>query len=1486
MNGIQNKSMEKSKLLAAVAVLALIVCVFAAFIPTDVDAVTEDEFTAGSTGYTVSGAQELILSEPVKLAQDFTITTNNANDVLTISYSATTGSMFDLANHKLIVTGPGKVILNVGIVSDGNANNDLKAVNGNGTVEVKSGATLQISSTNGDSGRIWINTNLYVEGATVDFNGANGVTIGSGNAATVTLANNATLKFTNPNYTAGNISGTANNSKIEMIDAASSLNFYGMTLVSSNVTSDGTIGIYKGATVNVDQNSTITADQVELKTSQSVGSTTTISGEGTVNADITAGDVGDNKLTLTNVNVTGSVTAPIDDASDFTYNGADISGTVYTGIITKDISVAADATFIDVTVNPGVDVTLRGDVNTYGYFYLYGAIMGSGTVKVNSNSIFMAYGSSTIAPNVTVEAADGATKVTIDLSNATGTQYIRQDVTSDLVYSQTQTVVIEESIIIKKGASLTVKGQLIVNDGVDVIIEEGGQLTVNNQKAKVTVNGDIEIETGGDMTITNAEAVDVSGTITSDGTLTINSIVNVKDGGKILIDDGNDSTFTISGNGAKLTIDAGGNVEIRGKANVSDIINKGTVTLNGAILNGDVKISMAANGAVVDIKSFTSDSTAKPLVITDDPLVFKDSKTANTLTVDGEAYGGIRGLVISESVTSETKNKVTTYYNSFVLSGSISIADESTTASDEVKTMPVGISGPSIDVTEALTISKGVTLELTSGNLDVAGTITATADGATVKATDGDINVTGMIETCEEITANINAFSYEGTLDGEPVWYYTTLKTAIDNGQTEIEALGTPSVLESVDIPAGTQVKAGDVHDKITIGSSDARDFVVTVKDGGEFRSCVIDVMGTLTFDNKRDDRNNTITSDVYVEDDVSKSYTNIYTALNNAQSGDTVTIYRSGSNVILDKDITVKEGVILDIPSGKGVTVNDNVTVTTDGTIKLSGALVAQTAGFNPDAENHSTIAVNGALMSVTECRYTDYYIPGAYYNLVNAEGNWYYITPIEQAAAVSNDVSEGIITIWGENQVGDVEFTGDEDQPVIITVNGKLRASSIKLTWATIGVADDANNYQFDGTITSDVGSVQFVNANGFGVKSAVDGEGATIMSVGGTPAQANDKGVDAEMTIVSGNVTVIDIADGNDLNVSGIDFTIAEGATLTVTGSGVKMVADKLAVNGTLVAYDGGNVTADSVYVIGTVNIISGKLTAEKDSFITGTVDAAVPSAESNYSGQADLGNMYVGISKDKKGNLAAGTAGTVSGNVSAKIAYVSTDSTVPEDMTTGGSIVSTQFYVDDELWMTAYTADASSNKAKVPNAPVTDAQFIGWNDAEGVLAYYAGTTKPTDSDAAALKDGITVGAHDGKLYANVNYNVYDVTIRTDGGIKSVAIDGNILAQSMGNGFTATGLTAGQHTVSYTLKNGYQGEATLTGDGITVNGMNFTLTGDYSEKIYLSLSGTEPATSVSGGSSSSDDGLGLTDYLLIILVVLIVIMAIMVAMRLMRS
>ena len=1225
--------------------------------------------------------------------------------------------------------------------------------------------------------------------------------------------------------------------------------------------------------------------------------------------------------TVANVSLSGSYTIKsgsievdgrISGSIEMVNGNAIISGTIDGDL---EISGNGSVTFKDATVNSNADITITGTASstpdiTYliqGKFWLYGGLLiaddkTSATVTVDSNSEFKAFGNSTIAPSIAVVGTDSTSK--IDLGDAMGTQYIRQDVTSNLVYSQTQTVIIEESIFIKKSASLTVYGQLIVNEGVEVIIEDGGKLIVNNQTAKVTINGDIEVENGGAMDITDADAVDVSGTVISDGELTINSNVTVKNGGKIQTENGDASKFTISGEGAKLTVEVGGNVEIRSQAAVSDITNKGTVTLNGAILNGDVKISLAADGAVVDIKSFTSGTTASKLEITDNGLIFKDNKDpakvvkvnaedANTLTINGKANGGIKGLVITESVTSKTVNKETTYYNSLILSGSVTIADE-TASGEGITSVQMDVTGPSVDVVDDLTIGKGVILNLTSGNLDVSGTITATADGATVKATGGDINVSGMIETCVEITANINAFSYEGTLDGETVYYYTTLKTAIDNGQTDIEALGTTNVLESVDIPAGTEIKAGPGHEKIIIGSSDARDVVVTVKDGGEFRSCIIDVMGTLTFDNKRDDRNNTITSDVFVEGDVSKSYTNIYTALNNAESGETVTIYRSGSNVILDKDITVKEGVTLDIPSGKGVSVVDNVTVTVDGTIKNSGTLdnvkydqetekYVVGSGFNPEVDNNATIVVNGAFMSVEDIPFADdvengvqgYYIPGAYYNLVNTAGNWNYVTPVEDAAAVSNDVTDGEITIRGTNQVGDVTFTGDEDQPVSIYLEGKLTASSLKLVYANLKVVDNENNYQFDGTITSDAGSIEFINANGFTVDSTVNDEDETVMSLADAPAKADAEGADVKVTIASGNVSVLDSnTNGNDLDVTGTEFVIAETATLTVDGNGAKLNAKDLTVNGTLVAYDGGNVTAENVYVIGTFTVSP----ADSDN------NVSAGSATVN-------GSIRVGISDDFETTSSAVLNADKIGNW--KNLYVSAGSTVTEDLVKSKAY--TQFFVNDELWFTVYANTSSDVNVKTPNVIPTE---------NALLEDWTGTDVNGDTEKYDGNDDFSIGTIE-RFDANVNYDIYKVTVFADPGITAVYIDGKLMTSGyymdqngidLVAGFQAF-VSAGEHEITYKLGNYFSGEATMTVNGDAVAGNTFTTSGmpDKNESgnyelsvdyvVYLQgINASAPETPSTGG--SSDEGMGLTDYLLIVLIVLIVVMAILVAVRLMRS
>ena len=121
-------------------------------------------------------------------------------------------------------------------------------------------------------------------------------------------------------------------------------------------------------------------------------------------------------------------------------------------------------------------------------------------------------------------------------------------------------------------------------------------------------------------------------------------------------------------------------------------------------------------------------------------------------------------------------------------------------------------------------------------------------------------------------------------------------------------------------------------------------------------------------------------------------------------------------------------------------------------------------------------------------------------------------------------------------------------------------------------------------------------------------------------------------------------------------------------------------------------------------------------------------------------------------------------------------------------------------------------------------------------------------------------------------------------------SVSID-NIIVDSY-NGFEYP-LAIGTHTVNVTVDPGYSGDVTITFNGQTVqNGGTIEVTSDMMDSIddiVLSATGQLTADTpeiVIPGGSSSDDGMGLTDYLLIILVILIVIMAIMVAFRLMRS
>ena len=1265
----------------------------------------------------------------------------------------------------------------------------------------------------------------------------------------------------------------------------------------------------------------------------------TVTRDSTFNARAYSDVGGDNtlifdKITGNYVISAGSIHVDGDYTSDngtLTVVGDVIISGSLSGNLTITSGAGCDVIFKNFTVNAGatldLDVVNRLTYSTEGKFILYGSIIADAPVelKVGTNSAaseFTGYPGAVISQNVSLVTGNNGSKINLD--DSMKNMEISVDITGDQVYSQMQNVTIVTSLDITPHASLTIMGQLVINEGVTLTIQENAKLIISSDVAKMIVNGTIEVEGDGQIIVEKAESVTVAGTITSEGTVDIDSKgkVTVEENGSIYIDDAEGSILTVD-NG--LTINAGGSVEVRGQMGETSIVNKGTVTLNGAVLIGAVTVSQAADGAVVDIRSFVSDEATDTLTISDKGLVLYDYKddtpdvtvgsnvvyqehsypNFNQIVITGAADVGIRNLTVTETVTSEKDaddHTVFTYGMNIV--GSVGVNNESDNDNQKAEIALTGINFNVVADT-TLTLGAGITLKVNDvtgeadGVLNVAGTLYAIAggDNPCKLLNNAVINITGMVETISESSTDgieagiVNAVKYEADVEGNTHYYYTTLATAIANGAEEIYVIDEITVLENVTIPTGVTVRADDGTSVINIGDADHRDVVVTVTAGATVRGFTggINVDATLEFQDIGDSKgSNAIVSDVQVDADPARTYTNIYTALNNAESGETVTITRTGSNVVLTDDIEVKTGVTLEIPNSKTVEIENGVTLTVNGTVKMIGEIVGQTGvtdAFNPmsgttekDADDYATIVVNGTLMSMDPVNYTStdteigYYIAGAYYNVVDSTGNYWYVTPVTQAAAVSNNVEGGIIDIYGDNTVADVAFTGDADQTVYVNVQAgaTLTAGTVTLSYAEITLLVNGTvNSAFTGTIASAVGSVELVNATNFTVVDALDSDDAEYIAVSGVPAKADADGVDATMTVASGNVSVVgDLTIYTTIDSYLESFEIASGATMTVTGTDGDFSADSISVDGTLVAIDNGTVDVTGVLTVrGTFTV------AEK--------------TDDNDAGSANIRTLFVGIAQDEDfGWYTDASAATVNAdNLGANLQriVVSADSTISGDLTKNMS--STEFYVEDALWLTVYVTNSNGNYINDygPGVP-TESYVTGWNNADG---------KKVENETIG-----TTGYE--QVYAQVNYNVYEVVVYIDNGIGDVAIDGQLLVSNNAGGYylpNGQKLTSGQHTITYTLKPNFEGTPTLvaTGDVATVSGLTFTLSGGYYDfdamepnTTTLTLSGTTPSDTtvvIEGGDNGGSD-MGLTDYLLIILVILIVIMAIIVALRLMRS
>ena len=1127
------------------------------------------------------------------------------------------------------------------------------------------------------------------------------------------------------------------------------------------------------------------------------------------------------------------------------------------------ISCSSDVVLSDFEVVSGV-LILSGQVSTAGDVRVSSkATLQTGdNLTVGSKSNLSIYGKTTgktkVDGNLTAYAGadvegltyDSGSSGTVDTSAASkefiigGGEYNSKSVE----YGPNQIVRITGDLYLVKGSVMTIEGEIVIEDGATLYIQEESQLRISSFPAKMTVDGSIVIETmakgtKGALQIDGGQAI-INGTLETgyeydeddgfDGYTILNCGKMVINGSFEL---GTDDKYAVGVESASLNVEKGSVTSILGYFD-GGAVNKvaGTFVMDGTLLTNTI-LDITGDGASIEINSLKTNG--KTFKVTDDGLFIKDklnvtgnnddstNKAANQIEITADSGYSAKGVTVAESVVKDSSSGKDVHYNNIVLSGALTYSTENTSTTGSVVTMTA--TGKRIVVSDSLDIGANTKFKVEyNSNLKVSGTITSTVAGSMIENVNGStVAVTGLIQTLDDLNKpGVKAALHQSKVNNVTNYYYTALAKAIEAGATTIDLLGETEITDDLVIPSGVTVS---YNDKVTVGSATVNTNTVTISSGAKIvqkNNATVDVLSTLVIEDKATGtvRNAAINSSVKTETDTSATYTNLVKALATTTEG-TIEL-RDDADIAVDA--VLASGVTLDTKA-KRLSVTGS-TLTVDGTLFLNATdLELKT---NTTTSKEAKIVLNGTLKTDRPTSGYATKIAGAYYSITDdTAGTYNYIQPVASAAPGITTYDSQTITLRGDLDVGDVAFTGASDKEATVVIANAIEAGTVTLDYATLVFDTNATAaIGFIGNVSDKVGSVELngTAAPGFKVVSATDSDGVTTFTVSGTFTV--DTTVSKNKVKVDGDVVLDKLA--------ATPVTVAGNAKVTGASD-----IDSLTVEGAVTVDNGATLSADKVEVLGTLSVLAA--TAD------GTKTAGTLSVEELYIGMA---------SKD------VAAAASVDGDVAVgDIMYVAAGSTFPTEMVEGKK--STEFYVEGKLWMTVY--DFGAGTVTVTKSPVEDTTLNGWATEEGK----ASTNKVVTID-------------DNKVYADIEYDVYTVVFTTAEGINDVYVDGVLVKES-------TTVAAGNHTVSYTLDNGYTGQAKMLVDGKEVSGLTFTAEGDVGTTFNITLQGIEKAPAELGGGDAptviqpeKDEGMSLTDILLIILVVLIVIMAVIVALRLMRS
>ncbi len=1150
------------------------------------------------------------------------------------------------------------------------------------------------------------------------------------------------------------------------------------------------------------------------------------------------------------------------------------------------------------TVAKSTNMTVEGTlkVSKNATLSVAGNLAGKGTVD-NKGVVESLNGGNITAPvtgNETTSRTDDSQMENVSIEGTVkGT---------DNVFDKDQLATVKGNSVMAEDSKLVINGKLYIPEGATLTLMPGAQLVLQNN-AVLEVEGKLIIEEPYDSKVAKIDVVSgkiiVSGSIEDGGEVNVTSgSVEIKADGAVIVGEAGKLVSS------KVSVEESATLQINGtlgddNEEVETVVeNAGTVIFDSKVASENVTINMK-NGGAVDVKNLTlKDDGTVTVKDGGNTAVLKANVTPKSTPV-APAYAAavISGITVTEQITSKTENNQTVYTYVMDISGN-AVVDYVYVASgseDEIKAQTVAASitltgssvGKSgITVTGALTVGENVTLN-NAGKLTVSATVDASKGAFVNKATIGSTETAGTLTVIgegkvvvkTEIGPTVNAAKYVTGTGSDKLYNYVTLDAALaaaNAGTTkDIAVLGQQALTASATLPKDVKLDLKDAT--VTIGEdAKATGVTLTVASGASVKNAPasIAVYGTVYAEKKTDidsavREKLTAGADVYSEElnekgqavrDGWAKWTNIATALIEAPEGSVVKITKNPMEI--KTDLTIPEKITLDT-NGKNVIVSPGVTITVNGTLSITNDGNTFVLSKKTDDKDAAKIVLNGNIVSNDAIKFIDdaqtsaeVVIGAAYYSITTKNVTKYYATTVEKAAPLISTVDEQKITLKGaELTAGDVSFEGKSvDEPAAVVVEaGKLTVSSITLANAKI---EFTGGQTFQGTIKDAAGSIVLKGTAG----------SAAITTDEETTTPAVSFSVESGKALaVSGNFT------------GGKDAVVFSGAVSVKSGK-----IDNAKVEGTLTV--AGDATISKIVVNGAVSIDAGATLTVTDAEVFGTIAGAAKTAD-KAEGKIAVKTMYIGFAAK---DITIGAAASVTGDiVLTDHAVAAPGTTVPEAFTKDDSVYNTTVLkVKGEIYATVYSVDYNStnstgcnHKLGIINPHVENAYCAGWYDKDG----------PADNKTFPNVD---------EAEAKIVYDIYKIVLKADEGIADVYLNGQAMYYGLVNGtngyyyaYTAT-VSAGEYKVTYTLKNGWSGEAKLTGDNVT--GTSFKATGtpangqDFIPLVYQ-LSGVEKSgyvEPVTPSEDKDDDGLTITDYLLIVLVVLIVIMAVIVAMRLMRS